>query len=81
MSEKQFDSMRYLLKGLGDGLPTPKVVLERTRAHIAADIREEKRLHDRLPAHFIEQRDRIMARIDLLVDEHILAAHEEAGDA
>ncbi len=77
MADPGFDSMEYLLKGLGDGV----VVAERTREHIAAEIAEEKRLHDRLPKHFVEQRDKIMARIHLLVDEHILATHEEAGDA
>lgn len=77
MATEKFDPMAFLTAGLGDGV----VAATRTCVHIAAEIREDKRLHDRLPAHFVEQRARIMARIDLLVDEHILASHEEVDGA
>lgn len=53
----------------------PKLV--RTKEIVAALIEEEKRLHDRWPAHFVDKRAEHMERIYAYMDEHILLSRED----
>jgi hypothetical protein len=48
---------------------SPPVEFPRTRAVVAAEIAEEKRLHDRWPVHFEDKRAIHMELIYHLIDE------------
>lgn len=50
----------------------PKV--PRSREVITVEIARLKSKHDRLPAHFVDRRDEIMAEIDGLVDDWLAAS-------